>query len=321
MPFKGWMLLAIMSLTFLVSLEAETAQVQLKNGARVEAPLLYQSSQRVLLDLGFQVLDVPRENVASPIRLPEADLATSGSTALDAGSLFQEKSEGEQGFTGRFEQIRSSVCIVSSPRGYGAGFLVQAEKALVLTNYHVVRGEKHLTISLFLEDGKGNYRKEEYDQVSLEAFSALLDCALLKITFPDEKPPLRALPLAQPSDVQAGARVFAVGNPGVGSKMLEQSVSEGIISAPGRNFNDILYIQTTAAVNPGNSGGPLLNSGGEVLGLVTFRAVFQEGLAFALPVWYLRHFLEHAESFRPNPKSEGFGYRYHHPELDPDGKD
>ena len=91
---------------------------------------------------------------------------------------------------------------------------------------------------------------------------------------------------------------------------LERSVSEGVISTTTRAIEGRVYLQTTAAINPGNSGGPLFNSKGEVIGVNSLKIMFSDGLGFAIPIEYVKYFLDHREAFafdRENPNS---GYRY-----------
>ena len=75
----------------------------------------------------------------------------------------------------------------------------------------------------------------------------------------------------------------------------------------------IVYIQTTAQVNPGNSGGPLFNSKGEVVGVINMKLTFGEGLGFAIPVAYLKHFLNNRDAFAFDRTNPNTGYHY----LDP----
>ncbi|MGH7340104.1 MAG: S1C family serine protease, partial [Candidatus Rokuibacteriota bacterium] len=99
-----------------------------------------------------------------------------------------------------------------------------------------------------------------------------------------------------------GHTVFAVGAP----EGLERSVSEGIVSTTNRENRGLVYIQTTAQVNPGNSGGPLFNRRGEVIGVVAWKVLFSEGLNFAIPIDYVKHFLDNRDAFafdRDNPNN------------------
>jgi len=112
-------------------------------------------------------------------------------------------------------------------------------------------------------------------------YDAKLDIALLKI-----EGDYREIELGDSDDVQVGEKVIAIGNP-LG---LQFSVSEGIVSATDREGSNGLeaYIQTDAALNPGNSGGPLINKQGEVIGINNFKVGSSESLGFALESNYIK---------------------------------
>jgi len=309
---------------------AQPTEIVLKNGASIRADALQRTGERVVLDLGYTVLTVPADQVASEgAPGPAAAGAAAAGAAAGRGGAWPATSETlvtlpatrpkpaapgkKETYDEMIDRLEQAVVVVSNPQGLGAGFIIDAA-GLLVTNYHVVRGEKYHDVTIFLKKEGGKTEKTVFHRVEVLAFSPLLDCALLRIPAKDlGGTKLPALGLADPVSVKTGMHVLAIGNPGVGSQILDHTVSQGILSSNGRNFNDVLYLQTTAAVNPGNSGGPLLNSDGEVVGLVTFRAIFQEGLAFALPVWYLRLFLDNARSYAPTGDDKNTGYRYRSP--------
>jgi S1-C subfamily serine protease len=140
-------------------------------------------------------------------------------------------------------------------RGYGTGFIIDPAGYLV-TNDHVIRDADRIKIKL--ADGRERLAQ-------LQGTDRLTDIALLKI----EADNLTALPLGDSEAVEVGDPVMAIGNP----LDYEHTVTSGIISAKGRKvyhdppFED--YLQTDAAINRGNSGGPLLNHAGEVIGVNT----------------------------------------------------
>src|ERR1700723_3593966 len=153
----------------------------------------------------------------------------------------------------------------------GSGFVIRAD-GLIVTNRHVVNGA--LTIHVHLPDGRDVPAK-------LLGADAVTDIALLKVNAGN----LAALRLGSSQSVSVGDPVIAIGNPfGLG-----QSVSAGIISARGRTLEDDPYIdflQTDAAINHGNSGGPLMSPEGIVVGITS--AIFSPsggsvGLGFAIP--------------------------------------
>ena len=136
-----------------------------------------------------------------------------------------------------------------------------------------------------------------------------LDLALLEIPMPPGVARFSYAPLERQESIEVGQTVFAIGNP-LG---LERTLSQGVISTTRRSFDGLTYIQTDAAVNPGNSGGPLFNTRGEVVGITNMGILFGEGLNFAIPVRYVKDFLRNREAFvyaKDNPNS---GHNYHQP--------
>ncbi len=155
-------------------------------------------------------------------------------------------------------------------RSLGSGVIVSKE-GHVLTNAHVVAGMNEIVVQT--TDG-------QLIPAQLVGADTQTDIAVLKI----KAPKLDALPLGDSDQVHVGQMVFAVGNP----FGLQETVTQGIISAKGRSFRDngVEFLQTDAAVNQGNSGGPLLNLRGEVIGINS--AIYSEtggwlGISFAIP--------------------------------------
>ncbi len=288
--------------------QAQNSDVVLKSGAMIRAEVLKQTDERVVVDLGFQSLDVPGDSVESVGEAGEGVMVVQP-TVDPTGQDGAPRGE----FGDIVSELEDAVVLVSNSGGFGAGFIVD-ESGLVLTNYHVVKGDRYNDVTMFVRTGNGQREKKTFARAEVKGYSQLMDCALLQIPKDElDGKPLPTVSLAPDGVLKTGIRVYAIGNPGMGAKVLRHSASQGIVSSTNRNFNDILYIQTTAAVNPGNSGGPLFDHYGRVVGLVTFKAIWQEGLAFALPVWYLRHFVDHIDAYAPAAESEAMGYRYHDP--------
>ncbi|MEO0140214.1 MAG: trypsin-like peptidase domain-containing protein [candidate division WOR-3 bacterium] len=162
----------------------------------------------------------------------------------------------------------------------GSGFIV-SEDGYILTNEHVIHGGDSVVVTL--SDGR-SYRAE------LVGASERLDVALLKV----KASGLPTVAFGNSDDVVPGEWAIAIGNPvGYLLEDLDPTITVGVISATGRTIKGEeggrLYrnmIQTDAAVNPGNSGGPLVNADGEVIGMNTFifsKSGGSEGLGFAIP--------------------------------------
>jgi len=157
-------------------------------------------------------------------------------------------------------------------RGQGSGFIVSKD-GLILTNAHVVREAKTVTVKLA--------DRTEYEAKVLGS-DPITDVAVLKIDA-DNLPTVR---LGDPSHLEVGDPVMAIGAP----YGLEQSATQGIVSAKGRSLpgdSAVPFIQTDAAVNPGNSGGPLFDGNGNVIGInaqIYSQSGGFQGLSFAIPI-------------------------------------
>jgi serine protease Do len=157
-------------------------------------------------------------------------------------------------------------------RGQGSGFIIDPS-GIVLTNAHVVKGASSVTVKL-------TDRREFQAQVL--GADPKTDIAVLKIDAQN----LPTVKLGSSRDLQVGEWVLAIGSP----FGFENTVTAGVVSAKGRSLPDdsyVPFIQTDAAVNPGNSGGPLFNARGEVVGInaqIYSRSGGFQGLSFAIPI-------------------------------------
>jgi S1-C subfamily serine protease len=164
-------------------------------------------------------------------------------------------------------------------KGQGSGFIID-KQGHILTNNHVVEGAQSVEVTL---SNKKNYRATVLDKDKAH------DLALLQI---NNAPDLQPITLADSTHLMVGQRVYAIGNP----FGFQGTMTRGIISAlrpvqlpAGMKIDNA--IQTDASVNPGNSGGPLLNSRGEVIGITTMiasnpngGAEQSAGIGFAIPI-------------------------------------
>lgn len=221
------------------------------------------------------------EDTASKINdLTESVLQTRELVNTEVGSLNQElsllKATAGDDFSGIIDESIPAVVTIRTDAGFqGTGFIITS-KGYLVTNAHVLADEEGRLAR--------GIQAITYEQKSRNAefigYNSEFDVALLKISGD-----YASLEFGNSNDIQIGEKVIAIGNP-LG---LQFSVSEGIVSAVHRpGINDIeAYIQTDAALNPGNSGGPLINKQGKVIGINNFKIAGGESLGFSLESNYL----------------------------------
>jgi S1-C subfamily serine protease len=169
----------------------------------------------------------------------------------------------------------ASIALIKGKVSGGSGFLVRP--GILVTNSHVIRLE-------FMENVRVHFPSAPESQrgplkVRLLAEDVKRDWALLAID--SELPPLE---VAGSYTFKRGQEVIVIGNPSVDGKLtLENAVSRGLMSSKA-TVKERSYYQLSVAVNPGNSGGPVLDSAGKVIGIVTLKGVNKEGMAFSIPV-------------------------------------
>lgn len=182
---------------------------------------------------------------------------------------------------------RQGILSRNADRQEGTGFVFR-EDGYILTNNHVVDGAKQITVRLF--------DSREFKDAQLIGVDPNTDVAVLKVDTPE---PLPVLPFADSDKVKVGQFAIAIGNP----FQLNYTVTTGIVSGKGRSLPSSLmvhyqdFIQTDAWINRGNSGGPLLNIRGEVIGInsairraddVPTADAVKAGAGFAIPINLVR---------------------------------
>jgi hypothetical protein len=144
----------------------------------------------------------------------------------------------------------------------GSGFFIQS--GIVITNYHVIEGATNIVVV--------TNKNKTYEVQSILGFDETYDIAVLNINAVTEHLVLNK------GDVTVGETVYALGSP----RGLTGSLSDGIVSSSSRIIDGVDYVQVTAPISNGNSGGPLLNAYGEVIGINTFIVVDSQNLNFAV---------------------------------------
>ncbi len=278
--------------------------ITFKDGRAVTAPILKETSETIWIDLGFDVLAVPRADVASILRAEKTETNAGAAFADDLFTVARDLPESSPKELAH--QIGSAVIKVSTPGGLGSGFIIHPD-GFAITNAHVIQGETDLKATVFLkQEGSDQFKRMTIDDIEIIAVNDHLDLALVKLTHPDgEKFPVA--PMQGTEELEAGEEVFAIGNP-LG---LERSLSTGVIATTQRNFEGLTFVQTTAEINPGNSGGPLFNSRGEVIGVTNMGMLQSDGLGFAIPARYVRDFVRNRSAFAYDKDNPNSGYNYH----------
>ena len=173
------------------------------------------------------------------------------------------------------EETYNSVVVVYTETGVGSGFSIREN--LIITNAHVVGNNKNVAINLYDDTTiKGKVVKSDIEK----------DLALIKIE--KSLAPLNT----NEENINIGQEVYVIGAP----KDMPYTMTKGIISALDRKLGQNTYIQIDASVNSGNSGGPLVDDSGNVIGIITLKANDAEGIGFALKASEILAFVDGAEN-------------------------
>ena len=200
-----------------------------------------------------------------------------------SGSTFAEDSSRDD-LEALVSRIRPSVVTIrvqgrdGDQLGIGTGFVIDAD-GLIATNFHVIQEGRPFAIETSL--------KRKLKVLSVEASDRLGDLVILRVDVGQQKLP--ALRLADDASPKQGSRVLAFGNP-LG---LLDSVVEGIVSAV-REVEGREMIQLAMPIEPGNSGGPLVDDRGRVVGVINMKSAIDDNLGFAIPI-------KNLETLRANP--------------------
>ena len=243
----------------------------LLNGLIVKQQLNYQEVSNKIKEV--KVTQTETESKIS--ELSESLIETQKSVNILDESLKIELEEIKASTSEDFSDIimnsLESVVTIRTDTAQGTGFLI-TEDGFVVTNAHLFSGARGMYIL--------DYHQEKHS-AELIGYNITFDLVLLKMYGN-----YNYMKLGDSDSLQVGEKVIAIGNP-LG---LQFSVSEGIVSALKREGinEENAYIQTDAALNPGNSGGPLINRKGEVIGINNFKVGGGENLGFALESNYIK---------------------------------
>ena len=277
--------------------------IVMKSGQRIEGEVLKVQKDTLFVDIGVDVIRIPVTQIQERItQEPVKDEARTTDSGVFLTADLPERTVKEL-----VTKFGEAVVLIETPDGLGSGFIIN-ERGYCVTNYHVVETQTRVAVTIFHRNANGDFERRAVRDVKILALNPHFDFALLEIP-KQEDLTFRPVYIADDDSHREGDSVFAIGSP-LG---LERSVSEGIVSTRNRNMNGIVYIQTTAQINPGNSGGPLFNDKGQVVGVINMKLSFGEGLGFAIPVSYLKHFLRNRDAFAFDRTNPNTGYHYLEP--------
>ena len=230
------------------------------------------------------------QSTATPVRLPNVE-ATAEAIVLAQPTITPIPLPGDrEGFAALIERVKGSVVLILHDDGAGSGFVIH-EDGYILTNEHVIKGSNRTNV---LIDGKSH-------QAEVIAEDAYLDIALLKID-----PSGKLQPLTFADEAYVGEEVIVIGYPL--SLKSQITATKGIVS--GFPLRDgVKVMQVDAATNPGNSGGPIVNLRGEVVGVTKSkdRSVLDDvefyaaGIGYAVSLADTRSFWERRGATPPTP--------------------
>lgn len=277
--------------------------IELKTGQKLEGDVLKDVGGELVVDLGVDIVRIPASQIKS--RHAKDDAAKpEGEAKSEQHEMYKTADLPVRTIKELSQKFGEGVVLVKTTSGLGSGFILD-ERGHCVTNYHVVEQETRISVTILHKNANGEFLRRQIDDVAIVALNPFFDLALLQVPIQKDIK-FQPVYLARENDQREGDEVFAIGNP-LG---LERSVSQGIISTRNRNMSGITFIQTTAEINPGNSGGPLFNLRGEVVGVTNMKLMFSEGLGFAIPIAYVKHFLDNRDAFAFDKTNPNSGVRY-----------
>lgn len=293
-------------------------RIVLKEGQIITGKILVEKQTQLYVDIGISVLTIPKDKIleykysdTSEAKDTDANETNnevaSKPVEITSHRLYKTANPQKTTIEKCVDTVSEAVVKISSPGGSGSGFFIN-EDGFVITNYHVIEKETRIEVTVF-QKAKNGFKTKKFKKVKIEAINPFVDLALLKVEdLGDMK--IYFVYLGDIDNIKTGEEVFAIGNP-LG---LERTVTNGVISTKNRAFEGLLYLQTNADINPGNSGGPLFNLAGEVIGVTNMGYIFLGGLGFAIPVNYVKHFIENRDAFAYDKDNPNSGYKYLQPD-------
>lgn len=265
----------IVLLVFSSSTSVFAETIVFKWGTKVQAEIIAKTNEYIKIkadgvELVYRLEDIQTIDGQAPVLVKDV----SGSTPFQSKAFPVSPQD-------IFQRISPAVVYITTQtltgeQYLGSGFIVDSQ-GVVMTNYHVIQGVQNLSVQL--KDGS-SYPAQDviYYDVNQDVFI---------FTIPAQNLP--TIPLGDSRAISIGETIFCIGNP-LG---LEYSFSDGLLSGV-RDFQNLKWLQFTAPISPGNSGGPLINRQGEAIGMVTFLMLGGQNLNFALAINEIKPFISNS---------------------------
>jgi S1-C subfamily serine protease len=240
--------------------------ITLKSGKTIEARIIERTDSYIKVD----IKGIPITYYLDEIEAIEGVKTSTPQTTLTALTTKDPKEI--------FEQVSPAIVYITTKtltaeEYLGSGFIVD-KNGIIVTNLHVLQGAQE--VSVRLKDGT------VYPVTGFTYYDAQRDLCIFKINATN----LPTIPLGDSKALKVGEKLYCIGNP-LG---LKYSFSDGLLSGI-RDLNNIKYLQFTAPISPGNSGGPLINPQGEAIGMVTFLMEKGQNLNFGLAINEIKPYL------------------------------
>ncbi|MEN9360177.1 MAG: Periplasmic pH-dependent serine endoprotease DegQ precursor [Verrucomicrobiota bacterium] len=288
-------------LPLLAAEPAPLSLIETKDGARLEVRGVEKEGDTLNFQIAGQKMTLPMSSVSRFVSLDQAP---------DKFRLYHDADPKAETRPSKdlMDLHGAAVVTVKNSGGTGSGFFIH-EDGYLLTNAHVIEGEhpESLTVCQFVKTADG-IQEKAFAKVRIVAVAGRYDLALLKVEDGGKFP---FVDIADSTVLKQGDAVFTIGSP-LG---LTRSISEGVVAQPQRYVeqgNNIygFYIQMTAAISPGNSGGPLFNMKGQILGMNSMGASQGQNIGLAIPSDWIKTFLRNREAFAFEPSNPANGVRY-----------
>ena len=275
--FVGWMVCCASFMFLNVTARAE--EIILKNGHRFTGRILEENAYELKIDRGRGVIRIDKKhierivkdplkaekNLESKASRPSSKVETQAPAVESQAPVLKFKQDAQS----VFQRVSDAVVVLFaiSPNGSSQGSGVLLSDGIVLTNFHVVAGAQDITVK--------NKNSEKYDVLGVVFYDLGEDICILKTNANNS----RIAQLGDSNKVTAGDKVFVIGAP-LG---LEYSITDGLISAIRSDLGQKI-IQFSAPISPGNSGGPLLDESGEVIGITTSTVIDGQNINLGIPI-------------------------------------